>query len=78
MSGTNLAEAKAKLSALVDKAAAGEPQVILKRGKPVAKIVAIEEPMTKKRIDVARLMALTDSMPMTEEVVIKMRREAPY
>jgi prevent-host-death family protein len=76
MSGTNLAEAKAKLSALVDRAAAGEPQVILRRGKPVAKIVAIET--TKKRIDIERLRALTRNMPITEEVVVKMRREYRY
>ncbi len=76
MAGTNLAEAKAHLSALVDLAVAGEPQIIMRRGKPVAKIVAIEK--SPKPIDVDRLKALTDNMTMGEEVVIRMRNEARY
>ena len=76
MTGTNLAEAKAHLSELVDRAIAGEPQIIMRRGKPVAKIVAIEQP--RKPLDIDRLRALTDSMKMGEEVVSKMRDEARY
>jgi prevent-host-death family protein len=76
MTKTNLAEAKAHLSALVDRAIAGEPQIIMRRGVPVAKIVAIEK--VRKPLDVDRLRALTDSMTMGEEVVIRMRREARY
>jgi prevent-host-death family protein len=76
MTKTNLAEAKAHLSALVDRAIAGEPQIIMRRGVPVAQIVAIEQ--VRKPIDVDRLTALTDSMKMGEEVVIRMRREARY
>jgi prevent-host-death family protein len=76
MTATNLAEAKAHLSELVDRAVAGEPQIIMRRGVPVAKIVAIEQP--RKPLDVERLKALTDSMPMGEEVVIRMRKEARY
>jgi prevent-host-death family protein len=76
MTATNLAEAKAHLSELVDRAVAGEPQIIMRRGVPVAKIVAIEQP--RKPLDVAALKALTDGMPMTSEVVIAMRRSARY
>jgi prevent-host-death family protein len=76
MTKTNLAEAKAQLSALVDRAIAGEPQIIMRRGVPVAQIVAIEQ--VRKPIDVDRLTALTDSMTIGEEVVIRMRREARY
>jgi len=76
MDGTNLAEAKAKLSALVDRAAAGEPQVILRRGKPVAKIVAIET--DKARIDPKWLDDVTKDMSLTDEVVSGMRRDARY
>jgi prevent-host-death family protein len=76
MAGTNLAEAKAHLSALVDLAIAGEPQVIMRRGKPVAQIVAIEQ--KRKPLDIDRIRALTDSMKMGEEVVSKMRDEARY
>jgi prevent-host-death family protein len=76
MAGTNLAEAKAHLSELVDLAIAGEPQIIMRRGKPVAKIVAIEP--ERKPIDVNWLRSRTDSMQMGEEVVTKMRDEARY
>jgi prevent-host-death family protein len=76
MSGTNLAEAKAHLSELVDRAIAGEPQIIMRRGKPVAQIVALEP--KRKPLDIDRLRALTDSMKMGEEVVSKMRDEARY
>lgn len=37
----NLAEAKAKLSALVDRAAAGEEIVVAKAGRPVARLTAL-------------------------------------
>jgi prevent-host-death family protein len=76
MTGINLAEAKAHLSELVDRAISGEPQIIMRRGKPVAKIVAIEEP--RKPLNVDRLKALTDSIPMGEEVVTKMRQNARF
>jgi prevent-host-death family protein len=76
MAGTNLAEAKAHLSELVDLAIAGEPQIIMRRGKPVAKIVAIEQ--KRKPLDIDRIRALTDGMKMGEEVVSKMRDEARY
>jgi prevent-host-death family protein len=38
----NIAEAKAKLSALVDAALKGEEVVLARGGKPVAKIVSLE------------------------------------
>jgi prevent-host-death family protein len=61
MTTVSLAEAKARLSALVDRAAAGEPVRILRRGKPVAQITAISTP--RKPIDTAALRAMTDRMP---------------
>jgi prevent-host-death family protein len=76
MAGTNLAEAKAHLSELVDRAIAGEPQIIMRRGKPVARIVAIEE--KRKPLDVDVMRAFTDGQPITSEVVIRMRNEARY
>ena len=39
----NIAEAKAKLSALVDEAMAGEEVVLARAGKPVARIVALPQ-----------------------------------
>jgi prevent-host-death family protein len=66
MDTTSLADAKARLSELIKRAEAGEPQIITRRGKPVAKIVAIE-PAKKKRIDIAELRALTSAMPFQDE-----------
>lgn len=40
----NMHEAKTHLSRLVEKAAAGEPFVIARAGKPLVKVVAIDAP----------------------------------
>jgi prevent-host-death family protein len=61
----NLADAKAHLSELVDQAAAGNPVCIMRRGKPVAQIIAADVP--RKRIDVTALQAVTDAMPLQPE-----------
>ena len=62
MKSVNLADAKARLSELVERAAAGETVCITRRGKAVAKITAIHTP--RKRIDPAALRAMTDAMPV--------------
>ena len=41
MATVNLTDARAHLSALIERAAAGETVCILRRGKPVAQITAI-------------------------------------
>jgi prevent-host-death family protein len=56
----NLADAKAHLSELVDRAAGGEAVCITRRGKAVAQITAVDTP--RKRIDPAALRAMTDAM----------------
>ncbi|MBM3559128.1 MAG: type II toxin-antitoxin system prevent-host-death family antitoxin [Alphaproteobacteria bacterium] len=80
MADVNLAEAKAHLSALVERAAAGETVRILRRGKPVAQIVALGQP--RRRIDVAALRSLTDTMPEQPEgageFVRRLRDESRY
>jgi prevent-host-death family protein len=58
----NLADAKAHLSELVERAAAGEAVWITRRGKAVAQITAVDTP--RKRIDPAALRAMTDAMPV--------------
>jgi prevent-host-death family protein len=73
METTNLADAKARLSELVDKAAAGEPQVITKRGKPMAKLVAIE-PEKKKPVNVAALEAFARSLSTPQENPVEFMR----
>lgn len=61
----SLAEAKARLSELVDRAVAGDQVSITRRGKLVARLSAVHPP--KKRIDAAALRALTDSMTRQAE-----------
>lgn len=65
MSTISVAEAKAKLSELISRAAAGETVEITKRGKPVARIIGMEAP--KKRIDFAAIRKIRDQMPYQEE-----------
>jgi prevent-host-death family protein len=65
MKRVNLAEAKAHLSELVERAAGGEPICITRRGKAVAQISAVESP--KERVVAAELRAVTDRMPMQRE-----------
>jgi prevent-host-death family protein len=48
MKQLNLAEAKAKLSHLVDQAAKGKGVIIAKSGIPMAKLVPLDEPKRKK------------------------------
>jgi len=51
MQTVNIHEAKTHLSKLIDKAAKGEPFIIAKAGKPMVKVVPIEEsPKPKRRL----------------------------
>jgi prevent-host-death family protein len=65
MRKVNLAAAKARLSELVAAAAAGETVCIMRRGKPVAWLVAGDS--ARRRIDPAALRELTEAMPMQRE-----------
>jgi prevent-host-death family protein len=80
MRKVNLADAKAHLSELVAAAAAGEAICIMRRGKPVARLVAAEA--ARRRIDPAALRALTEAMPMQDEsageFVRRMRDDERY
>lgn len=44
MKSVNMHEAKTRLSKLVEEAAKGEPFIIAKAGKPVARVTAIDSP----------------------------------
>lgn len=67
MSDIALADAKAQLSDLVERAIRGEEVRITRRGKPVARLVGIRrEP---KPIDFEALRALIHSMPEQNEPV---------
>jgi prevent-host-death family protein len=80
METVNLADAKTRLSELVERAAAGEVVRITRRGKPVALITPVETP--RKPIDITALRTLTDSMPLQKqsarEFVRKMRDKERY
>jgi prevent-host-death family protein len=80
MLDVSLADAKARLSDLVERAMHGEEVRITRRGKPVARIVPVGR--ERKPIDFAALKALTDSMPLQEESagswLRKVRDESRY
>lgn len=76
----SLANAKAHLSELVERAAAGEAVCITRRGKAVAQITALDTP--RKRVDMTALQAMTDAMPVQIETardfIRRMRDEDRY
>jgi antitoxin (DNA-binding transcriptional repressor) of toxin-antitoxin stability system len=80
MKTVTLAQAKAHLSELVERAAAGETVCITRRGKPMAQLGQVT--MARKRIDIAALRAITDKMQMQPEsageFVRRMRDEDRY
>jgi prevent-host-death family protein len=49
MRSVNIHEAKTQLSRLVEEAANGKPFVIAKAGKPMVKVVAIDDPAPRVR-----------------------------
>lgn len=80
MSDISLADAKAHLSDLVERAMRGEEVRITRRGKPVARLVGIDrEP---KPIGFEAIRALVDSLPEPNERVESglraMRDDARY
>lgn len=68
----NVAEAKAKLSHLLDRAASGEEIVIARSGKPVARLVALADP-PKRPFGIAKHWKVPPDevlfAPMSEEDV---------
>jgi prevent-host-death family protein len=80
MKSYSLADAKARLSELVDRAAAGEAVEITRRGKPVAQLVPAQRP--RKPIDVAALRAVAETMPKQKEstrrLIRRMRDDSRY
>jgi prevent-host-death family protein len=76
----NLAEAKARLSELIDRVEAGESIDITRRGNPVARLTAVAGP--RKRVDATLLQALTATMPPqaagTADLVRSMRDGDSY
>jgi prevent-host-death family protein len=65
MDDVTVAEAKAHLSKLIERAERGQPVRITRRGKLVARITGIERPV--QAIDLNALQALTASQPVQPE-----------
>jgi prevent-host-death family protein len=80
MSDVTVAEAKAHLNELVERAAKGETVCVTRRGKPVAKIAPLAEP--KKPVDVSMLRAITQGMAAhpesAGEFIRRLRDEERY
>ena len=80
MVSVTLADAKAQLSALVERVAQGESVQITRRGKPVAQLTPLEAP--RKPISLEELRAFTEGMPMQSEpageFIRRMRDEDRY
>lgn len=73
MTTVSVAEAKTHLSTLLDRVERGEEVVITRRGKPVARVSGLEIP--KEPLDLARLKAFRDSLPMQEEASVDLIRK---
>ena len=73
MNNYNVAEAKAKLSALIERAIAGEEIQISKRGRPAVRLVAVEQP--RKPLDLEGLRELRSKMKMSEVSGVEILRE---
>jgi prevent-host-death family protein len=65
MEEVTVAEAKAHLSELIERAERGEPVRITRRGKLVARLTGVERQI--KPIDLTTLRALTGSQPVQSE-----------
>lgn len=61
MDPISLADAKARLSELIDRVEAGDTVDITRRGKPVARLTAVSAP--RKAVDAALLRSVTATMP---------------
>lgn len=82
MERINLADAKARLSEIVDRVEAGESIEIVRRGKPAARLVPPEKARDWQPIDVSMLERLQAQVPVQEDVagglVRRMRDDARY
>ncbi|MEJ7745670.1 MAG: type II toxin-antitoxin system prevent-host-death family antitoxin [Luteimonas sp.] len=80
MPSINLADAKARLSELVERAATGEHIVITKRGKPVLELSRPRLPLRK--VDLRSLRTLTRQLPKQKrgaaETMRQLRDDARY
>lgn len=65
MKSVSVAEAKAHLSDLINRAAEGETVSITRRGKPVAQLIAVQKP--RKKVNIEMLRKITQGMPLQKQ-----------
>jgi len=67
-------EAKTHLSQLVEKAAGGEPFVIAKAGRPMVKVIPLDEAATPRRLGfmVGQIRVPDDFDQMGQEAILAM------
>ncbi len=73
MDSYSLADAKARLSELIDKVEAGETVEITRRGKPAARLVPPERQLEK--VDVDALRRLRARLPWQDKSAAELIRE---
>ena len=79
MSTFSVAEAKANLSKLLERAEKGEKVVITRRGEPIVQLAPVRT--TKPGIDFDRLRALRAAMPKAKtpaDKLVRKMRDAKY
>jgi prevent-host-death family protein len=76
----SLADAKARLSELAERAESGDDVIITRRGKPVACLTTARP--ERKRVDIEALKGLTSQMPPQREsagrFIRRLREDARY
>ena len=75
MDRVNIAEFKAHLSELVERAEAGETVEIMRRGKPVAALVPLAAARPKRRFDATELARMTAGMKPSSVSAVDIVRE---
>ena len=75
MSEVSVAEAKAHLSAILDRVERGEEVVITRRGKPVAKVSGVAKKL--EPIDWDEIDRIRESMPFQEVPSVELIRQIP-
>lgn len=81
MERINLADAKARLSEIVDRVEAGESIEITRRGKPAAKLVPPKKQRALSPVDVEALRKLRETMAFQQESaadLVRRMRDAGY
>ena len=75
MRSVNIHEAKTHLSRLVEEAANGEPFEIAKAGKPMVKVVAIDDPAPKVKRRLGFMKGMYSLPDNFEEISTKLDKE---